>query len=428
MSFDTLQPWWTVVAFFVTALLAPFLSGGKGTLPASSWALVPALSFFFFFSNAGPIWNGEIWRSSLAWAPTIGLSWDVWIAPDGLLLALLVSGICSLVLLYAAAYLKGSERIGRFLGFLFLFAGAMLGLGITENLLVLFIFWELTSITSYLLIGHFHEKLESRKSALDALLVTAGGGVVFLAGVILLGEVAGSYLLSDLIEARETIQAHALYPAIFVCVLLGAITKSAQFPFHFWLPGAMAAPAPVSAYLHSATMVKAGVFLIAILHPVLGETPLWHFSLMGFGVVTMTWGALVAIVQTDLKRLLAFSTVSALGTLMMLLGMENTLAIKAAMLFLIVHALYKGALFMVAGSIEKATGTRDISQLRGLLRTFPLLGIGAVVAAFSMSGIPPFVGFIAKELLYEVKLEEPPIGMILLVCGFVANAANVVVA
>lgn len=428
MSFDQIQPWWPVIAFFVTALLASSFSGARGKVPASLWALVPALSFFLYLRNAGPVWQGEVWRVSLPWAPGMGLSWDVWISPVGLLLALLVTGIGTLIVLYAAAYLKGSDRIGRFLGFLFLFAGAMLGMAVTENLLVLFIFWELTSITSYLLIGHFHEKPESRKSALDALLITAGGGVALLAGVILLGEVAGTYVLTELIASKELIQAHALYPAIFVCVLLGAITKSAQFPFHFWLPGAMAAPAPVSAYLHSATMVKAGVFLIAILHPVLGGTPLWHFSLMAFGAVTMTWGALVAMVQTDLKRLLAFSTVSALGTLMMLLGMENTLAIKAAMLFLIVHALYKGALFMVAGSIEKATGTREIGQLRGLIRTFPLLGIAAVAAALSMSGLPPFVGFIAKELLYEVKLETPPFGMILLLCGFIANAANVVVA
>ena len=428
MFYESFQPWWILVAFFATALLAPFLSGARGRVPAAVWALIPAVGFIYFLAGSAPIWKGEVWRASLPWAPGIGLNWDVWISPVGLLLAVLVTGIGTLVVVYAAAYLKGSDRIGRFMGFLFLFAGAMLGLAVSENLLVLFIFWELTSISSYLLIGHFHEKLESRKSALDALLITAGGGVAFLAGVLMLGEVGGTYQLGALIEARELVQEHALYPAIFLCVLIGAITKSAQFPFHFWLPGAMAAPAPVSAYLHSATMVKAGVFLIAIVHPLLGATPLWHFTLMGFGAMTMTWAALVAMVQTDLKRLLAFSTVSALGTLMMLLGMENTLAIKAAMLFLIVHAFYKGALFMVAGAIEKATGTREIAQLRGLLRTFPLLGIGAVAAALSMSGLPPFVGFIAKELLYEVKLEEPPIGMILLVCGLVANAANVVVA
>lgn len=428
MIYETVHPVWILAAFFATALAAPFLSGARGRVPAAVWAVTPGVAFVYLLVSSGEIWSGAVWRDSIAWAPSMGLVWDLWISPLGLLLALLVTGIGTLVTIYAAAYLKGSDRIGRFLGFLFLFAGAMLGIALTENLLVLFVFWELTSISSYLLIGHFHEKTESRKSALDALLITAGGGVALLAGILLLGEIGGSYRLGALIEIRDVVVAHPFYPAAFLCVLLGAITKSAQFPFHFWLPGAMAAPAPVSAYLHSATMVKAGVFLIAILHPLLGNTPLWHFCLIGLGTITMTWAALVAMVQTDLKRLLAFSTVSALGTLMMLLGMENTLAIKAAMLFLIVHAFYKGALFMVAGSIEKATGTRDVSELRGLLRTFPLLGIGAVTAAFSMSGIPPFVGFIAKELLYEVKLEEPPIGMILLICGLVANAANVVVA
>ncbi|MEM7600315.1 MAG: proton-conducting transporter membrane subunit, partial [Verrucomicrobiota bacterium] len=235
MSFDTFLPWWPILAFFATAVLAPFLSGARGKVPASVWALVPAFSFLVYLSNAGPVWDGEIWRTSIPWAPVIGLSWDVWVSPVGLLLALLVSGIGTLVVLYAAAYLRGSDRIGRFLGFLFLFAGAMLGIAVTENLLVLFIFWELTSITSYLLIGHFHEKLESRKSALDALLITAGGGVAFLAGVILLGEVAGTYVLSELVASRELIQSHTLYPAIFICVVLGAITKSAQFPLHFWL-------------------------------------------------------------------------------------------------------------------------------------------------------------------------------------------------
>ncbi len=426
--YDSIQPWWIPIAFFVAALLSPFLSG-KAKLPPVFWAVVPAAGFCLLLAGAGPIWSGEeVWRATIPWAPMIGLDWDVWVSPVGLLLGLLVSGIGTLIVLYAAAYLKGSDRIGRFLAFLFLFGGAMMGIALTENLLALFVFWELTSISSYLLIGHFHEKTESRKSALDALLITAGGGVALLAAILLLGEMGGSYRLGALIEAREMIVAHPLYPAVFLCVLLGAVTKSAQFPFHFWLPGAMAAPAPVSAYLHSATMVKAGVFLIALLHPLLGSTPLWHYSLIGFGTVTMTWAALVAVVQTDLKRVLAFSTVSALGTLMMLLGLESTLAVKAAMVFLIVHALYKGALFMVAGALEKGTGTRDVSQLRGLMRSFPLLGIGAVAAALSMSGIPPFVGFIAKELLYEVKLETPPIGLILLVCGLVANAANVVVA
>ena len=306
--------------------------------------------------------------------------------------------------------------------------GAMLGLALTENLMVLFLFWEMTSVSSYLLIGYYHGKLEARKSALDALLVTAGGGVALLAGFILLGQIGGSYRIGALVEQRELVVAHELYPAAFFCVLAGAATKSAQFPFHFWLPGAMAAPAPVSSYLHSATMVKAGVFLLAVMHPILGGTPLWHYSLLGIGAVTMTWAALVAVVQTDLKRLLAFTTASALGMLVMLLGIESASGAKAAVIFLIVHAFYKGALFMVAGILEKTTGTREITQLRGLIRSMPVLGFAAVVAALSMSGIPPFIGFIAKELIYEVKLEDPGIGWPLMLCGIVANAANIVVA
>ena len=428
MPFDFLTPAFCVAALFLAALVAPFAGRKTDRFPATLWAVVPGAIFFYFLSGSGPVWEGSIWRGSLSWAPELGMDWDLWVSPVGLLLALLVSGIGTLVVIYAAAYLKGSDRLGRFLCFLFLFAGAMLGIAVTENALVLFVFWELTSIASYLLIGHFHEKAESRKSALDALLITAGGGVALLAGFLLLGEITGSYRIGVWVEAADAIRAHPLYTGAFLCVLLGAITKSAQFPFHFWLPGAMAAPAPVSAYLHSATMVKVGIFLLAILHPVLGGTPLWHFTLLGLGAITMLWGALVAMVQTDLKRLLAFSTVSALGTLTMLLGMEHTLSVKVAMLFFIVHALYKGALFMVAGALEKGTGTREITQLRGLMRSFPLLGLSAVVAAFSMSGLPPFIGFIAKELLYEVKLETPVVGIGLLVCGIVANAANVVVA
>ena len=428
MPFEFFNPAFCVAALFLAALLVPFLGRKNDRFPATLWALVPAAIFIYFLSGAGPIWQGTTWRSSFTWAPELGMDWDIWVSPVGLLLALLVSGIGTLIVIYAAAYLKGSDRLGRFLCYLFLFAGAMLGIAVTENALALFVFWELTSIASYLLIGHYHEKLESRKSALDALLVTAGGGVALLAGFLLLGEITGSYRIGVWVEAADAIRAHPLYTGAFLCVLLGAITKSAQFPFHFWLPGAMAAPAPVSAYLHSATMVKVGIFLLAILHPALGGTDLWHYTLLALGAITMVWGALVAMVQSDLKRLLAFSTVSALGTLTMLLGMEHTLSVKVAMLFFIVHALYKGALFMVAGALEKGTGTREISQLRGLMRSFPVLGIAAVVAAFSMSGLPPFIGFIAKELLYEVKLETPVIGISLLICGIVANAANIVVA
>lgn len=427
MPVDAPVPALLVSLFLISAFLAPIFCN-RLKVPPVLWAIVPGFSFLGLLHGSPEVWGGSIPRQSLAWAPELGLSWDLWMSPASLLLALLVSGMGTLVVIYAASYLQGSERLGRFLGILFLFSGSMLGIAVTENALVLFVFWELTSVASYLLIGHFHERSESRKSALDALLVTAGGGVALLAGFILLGEITGTYRIGAWIDDADLIRSHPHYPVAFLCIVLGAFTKSAQVPFHFWLPGAMAAPAPVSAYLHSATMVKLGVYLLAILHPALGGTPLWHNLLVGFGAATMLWGAIVAMVQTDLKRLLAFSTVSALGTLTMLLGMEHVLSVKVAVLFFIVHALYKGALFMVAGALEKGTGTREISQLRGLMHRFPALGIAAVAAAFSMSGLPPFIGFISKELLYEVKLATPTVGITLLISGIAANAANVVVA
>ena len=428
MSFELIHPAAAVCLILLAALIAPLFGRASDRVSAGLMGGVMALVFTFLAVAGREVWSGKMWRGSLDWAPELGMRWDLWISPMGLLMALLVSGVGTLVAVYASAYLSGDPNRGRFFSTFFLFAAAMMGLAVTENLLVFFVFWELTSLASYLLIGYYHRKAESRKSALDALLVTGSGGVVLLAGILLLGEAGGSYRIGELIDHRDHILAHSLYPAILGCFLFGAVTKSAQVPFHFWLPGAMAAPAPVSAYLHSATMVKAGIFLLAIIHPVLGGTPAWHFSLLFLGVLTMTWGALVAVVQTDLKRLLAFSTVSALGTLVMLLGIENALAAKTVVVFLIVHALYKGALFMVAGVLEKTTGTRDVNQLRGLMRSMPALGIAAVLAAASMSGIPPFVGFIAKELLYELKLETPVVGWSLLICGVVANSATIVVA
>ncbi|MEM9478682.1 MAG: hydrogen gas-evolving membrane-bound hydrogenase subunit E [Verrucomicrobiota bacterium] len=428
MSFDQFNPAWVVLLIFAAAFLAPVLARVPQKNVGWLLAVLPALAFAFFAVGGVSVWQEETWRSSIEWAPAVGVNWDVWVTPLGLFLALLVTGIGALITIFAGAYFGDSPHRGRFFLNLYLFMGAMLGLAVTENLIVFFVFWELTSISSYLLIGFNHSKTEARKSALDALLVTGGGGLVLLAGILLLGQVGGSFLLGELIENRDAVHAHPLYAAILICFIVGAVTKSAQFPFHFWLPGAMAAPAPVSAYLHSATMVKAGVFLLALLHPLLGDTPLWHYTLLAIGAITMTLGALIAVLQTDLKRLLAYTTVSALGTLVMLLGFEDDLAAKAAVIFFIVHALYKGALFMIAGILEKTTGTRDVSQLHGLMKSMPVLGIAAVFAAASMSGIPPFIGFISKELLYQVKLEAPITGWSLLVCGIVANAANIVVA
>jgi multicomponent Na+:H+ antiporter subunit A len=428
MPFDQLSPAYLVLAVFLTAGVAPLVSRLAGAWTGVVLAVVPGAAFAVLLGGAGEIWGGEVWRASLPWAPVLGLNWDLWVSPTGLLLGLLVTGIGLFIVIYAGSYLKTATVKGRFFSYLFLFMGAMFGLAVTENLLVFFLFWELTSITSFLLIAHYEKELEGRRAAMDALLVTAGGGVFFLGGVILMGQVGGSYLIGELAEKRGEIVGHAQYPLIFGLVLLGAMTKSAQFPFHFWLPGAMAAPAPVSAYLHSATMVKAGVFLLALLSPVLGGTELWQGWLMGVGAVTMTWAALVAAVQTDLKRLLAFTTVSALGTLVLLLGIGTEMALKGAALFIVAHALYKGALFMVAGALEKATGVRETSQLGGLFRQLPVLGVAALLAAISMAGVIPMVGFLAKEVFYDAILAVPAAGALLVACGIIAGAANLVVA
>lgn len=428
MPANHISPSLVVLSVFLVALIVPVFSRLGGKTMGFIFALVPAAGFCYFAMTAPAVWSGEIWRSRIPWSSELNVHWDMWISPLGLFLALLVTGIGTLIVIYAGGYMDSSPRRAQFFQFLFLFMGAMLGLSVSEHLIIFFVFWELTSIASFLLIGFTHSKLEARKSALDSLLVTGAGGLILLAGILLLGQVGGSYRLEELYENREAILSHSWYPAILLCILAGAFTKSAQFPFHFWLPGAMTAPAPVSAYLHSATMVKAGVFLLALIHPILGSTVLWHDILLGFGTVTMVWGAVVAAVQTDLKRLLAFSTVSALGTLVMLLGIESELAAKAAVIFFTVHALYKGALFMIAGILEKTTGIRNVDELNGLIRQLPVLGVAAVFAAASMSGLPPFIGFIAKELLYEVKLDTPFWGWSLLACGVVANAANIVVA
>ena len=305
---------------------------------------------------------------------------------------------------------------------------AMLGLVLSDNLLTTFVFWELTSISSFLLIGFNHHREESRAAALQALLVTGVGGLGMLAGFVLLGYVGGTMEISVLFSQGEIIRGHELYLPILLLILAGAFTKSAQFPFHFWLPGAMEAPTPVSAYLHSATMVKAGVYLLARLNPILGGTDAWHYIITHFGAATMLIGAFLALFQTDLKRILAYSTVSALGTLMLLLGLSTKLATKAAVVFLLVHSLYKGALFLVAGIIDHETGTRNVNHLGGLRRSLPVTAATGCLAALSMAGLPPLFGFISKELLYEAKLQAPQASIIITLAGVIANVLMVAIA
>jgi multicomponent Na+:H+ antiporter subunit A len=417
-----------MLAIVAGALVWPWLAGKNSV--ATGWlsAIAPTAIFFWLVSQTAPIANGILPEWSAEWVPQMGVSLGFQLDGLGLLLSLLVTGIGALILIYGGGYLKGSAQSAPFFVYVQLFMLAMLGVASSDNLLVLFIFWELTSVASYLLIGLSHEKESARKAALRALLVTGIGGLALLAGILLVGTVGGTLSLAELQERGDLIRSSPYYVGIFVLIVLGAFTKSAQIPFHFWLPDAMAAPTPVSAYLHSATMVKAGVFLLAKFLPILGGTALWHDTLTLFGAVTMLIGGVLALAQTDLKRLLAYSTMSALGTLVMLLGMGTELAVKAAMVFLVVHALYKAPLFMIAGVVDKATGTRDVTMLQGLGKRLPLLSFAAALAAFSMSGLPPFIGFIGKELLYEAELHASDFAILLTALGFIANAVNMAVA
>ena len=397
----------------------------------SGWlfALLPLALTLYFASLIGPVANGEIIPVSYAWVPSFGVNLSFYVDGLSLVFALLISGMGTLVVIYAGGYLAGHPQLGRFYLYLLLFMTAMLGLVLSGNIITLFVFWELTSLSSFLLIGFNHRQTKARASALQARSVTGMGGLALLAGLVLLGQVGGSWELATLLEEGKAIQSHSLYLPILLLILLGAFTKSAQFPFHFWLPNAMAAPTPVSAYLHSATMVKAGIFLLARFSPILGNTPGWQFSLTTAGAITMLLGAYLAWQQTDLKRILAYSTISALGTLVLLLGVGTAVAVKAAVVFLIVHSLYKGALFMAAGAIDHETGTRDITQLRGLRRAMPVTFVAVTLAALSMAGaLPLFMGYIGKKLIYEAALTAPSAGWLLTGVVLLANIFTVVVA
>ncbi len=369
-------------------------------------SLIPALLTGFLSTFVPKVMAGETFLLSWSWVPSLGVDFSLLIDGLSLLFGLIITLVGTLVILYASAYLLGHPQLKRFYIYIFLFMLSMLGVVFSINLITLFVFWELTSLSSYLLIGFYHEKEASRRAALQALLVTGFGGLVLLAGILLLGVTAGSFDVAVLVAQADLLQTHPLYGVILILVFIGAFTKSAQFPFHFWLPNAMEAPAPVSAYLHSATMVKAGVFLLARLTPVLGGTPLWSGIIIPVGIVTMLLAAWIALGQSDIKRILAYSTVSVLGMLVFLLGIGSSLSVKAAMVLLVGHALYKGTLFLSAGSIDHETGSRDILQLGGLRQFMPVTGLTMGLAALSQAGIPPLLGFISKELLYEVTLES----------------------
>jgi len=368
--------------------------------------MFPALLSFTLFAGpvAGELLSGGHPKFSIAWVPQIGVDFSLQVNGVGLLIALLVTGIGSLIMLYASGYMRDHPQAGRLYAYLYAFMLAMVGLAISDHLIVFFIFWELTSITSYLLIGFNHDSSQARRNALQALLVTGLGGMALLAGFILMANIAETWHLSGLLQTGSVIREHAHYPVILALVILGAFTKSAQFPFHFWLPNAMSAPTPVSAYLHSATMVKAGIFLLALMLPILGGTSAWTLTLCVAGGVTLLLGGFFGLQQHDLKKLLAGTTLAVLGLLTCLLGLGTEKAALAALLFLLGHALYKATLFMVAGSIDHEAGTRNARILGGLSKLMPWTAGAALLAAISKMGLPPLFGFIGKEYTYKASL------------------------
>jgi multicomponent Na+:H+ antiporter subunit A len=388
-----------VVLPFVALPAAAWL-GRRGTGRARLLALLPAALTAYYTYALWLVRTGGPFNVTGTWASALNLSLSFRFDGLSTLFAVLISGVGTLIVVYAGGYFDGHRDAGRFYASLFAFMGSMLGLVLSDNVLVLFVFWELTGLTSFLLIGFEHERPEARRAATQALIVTGGGGLALLAAGLVLINVAGTPLLSEM-AARGPLTHHPQYVAIVILVLLAACTKSAQFPFHFWLPDAMQAPTPVSAYLHSATMVKAGVYLVARMTPLVGGAPPWTATITAVAALTMAIGAVRAIVETDLKRLLAYSTISALGVLMLLFGAGTARAATAGLVYLLAHACYKGALFLVAGAVERQTGTRDVARLGGLRRVMPWTATGAALAAASMAGVPLFAGFIAKEQLYD---------------------------
>jgi len=391
-------------------------------------AILPGLLFVWFASRLPDTLQGQQLLVSLNWIPSQGV--EVSLILDGLsaLFSLIITGVGTLVLIYADAYMAGHRHLARFYVYLHAFLLSMLGLVLADHLLVLFVFWELTTLFSFLLIGFEHESESSRSNARQALLVTGAGGLLLLVGIVITGQVSGTSSLSNLSATGDQIRQHALYTPIFICFAAGAFTKSAQVPFHFWLPNAMSAPTPISAFLHSATMVKAGIYLLMRVHPVLGGTTIWMTTLVVVGAITAVWGSVAALGQTDLKRVLAHTTIMALGILTMFLGGRTTPALTAAVTFLLVHALYKSALFMVVGNIDHQAGTRLLDRIGGIGRQMPLSATACMMAGLSMSGFPLFLGFIGKEIMYKGALTEDVFPELATTAALAANAMMTAVA
>ncbi|WP_044338123.1 Na+/H+ antiporter subunit A [Rossellomorea aquimaris] len=406
---------WAIVSPFLFAILIPFLYKAFRNVHTGWFVLLlPVALFTYFFQFISITKNGDTVKETLEWMPSFGIDFIAYVDGLGLLFSLLITGIGSLVVLYSIYYLdKKKEQLHNFYVYLMMFMGAMLGVVLSDNLIVLYMFWEFTSISSFLLIGYWYHRERSRYGAQKSMLITVFGGLSMLGGFLLLYLMGGTFSIRELVMQADQLMTEALFLPALLLVLLGAFTKSAQFPFHIWLPDAMEAPTPVSAYLHSATMVKAGIYLVARMSPVFAESSVWLWLVGGFGIFTLFWGSFNAVKQTDLKGILAFSTVSQLGLIMSLLGvgaaalhysqLEDNIymvATLAAVFHLINHATFKGSLFMVVGIIDHETGTRDIRKLGGLMNFMPITFTIAIIGAFSMAGLPPFNGFLSKEMFF----------------------------
>ena len=391
------------VGIFLPLLLERF-----GRLAATLAAGVPTLGAFALLMSLAPsVLAGEVLVVSKPWVPALGLTVGLRVDGLGFLFALMILGIGLLVIQYAYYYLYEKDPIGRFFSYLMLFMGAMLGVVLSENVLLMGLFWEITSLSSFLLIGYWSEKAAARRGARMALTITGLGGLSLFAGLVILGQIVGSYELTEILASGELIVGHDWYLPMLCLVLLGAFTKSAQFPFHFWLPNAMTAPTPVSAYLHSATMVKAGVFLLARLHPALSGGDAWVYLVGGVGIATMVFAAYVAFFRHDLKGLLAYSTISHLGLITALFGFGTATAAVVGVFHIMNHAAFKASLFMTAGIIDHETGTRDIRILGNLRKVMPYTMVLALLGSAAMAGIPFFNGFLSKELFLKETLTAP---------------------
>ena len=369
--------------------------------------------------------RGETVRFDIDWMPALGLAFSLRLDGFAWMFTLMVTGIGFLVVVYARYYMSSNDPVPRFFAFFLAFMASMLGVVLSGNLIQLVLFWELTSLFSFLLIGYWHHNPSARDGARMALIVTSTGGLALFAGVLLIGQIVGSYDLDVVLASGDLVRSHELYVPALALIALGALTKSAQFPFHFWLPHAMAAPTPVSAYLHSAAMVKLGVFLLARLWPVLSGTDEWMVIVGLSGLITFVLGAFSAIFQHDLKGLLAYSTISHLGLITVLLGLNSRLAAVAAIFHMLNHATFKASLFMAAGAIDHETGTRDIRRLSGLVRFMPITATAAIVAAAAMAGVPLLNGFLSKEMFFAESLEvSGPVPFLDRALPYVATAAG----